>query len=395
MTLLLDHIKHQETIESASARNRLKVSSSSWQRMRLRAWSEVQEVLLKTSIPARCQCHAGGGIDQFAKAGEVLRSLYLARHFIEGGTGQSRGIGTTRCFRPSCSGSSRQDIQWTRFGLFDGRPRSDWRKSVTMKSIAVAAGRTGPPWRPDHRLGPAVLGQGRLATVDDWIAAIPQHVLAGTPGYVSGMPVRDCLGSSRCTSCFEQVFAQFVAQNDQAGGPVDVGECCALYPFSGGAATVGCVDREVSCASSRRHLVSLALRSRPRSLRLWRAHSCGGSRAARQKLVGQGHCPYRSAYGIGRPATRSLTGVVSGVDGQFGGGAQWPGTTLGRTSTPGAAPSLKILYCLSEALLASIEARADDCRRSVQEGLTCRAGRHPSLGWVAGCTRHSQQFVCR
>lgn len=68
---------------------------------------------------------------------------------------------------------------------------------------------------------------------------------------------------------------------------------------------------------------------------------------------------------------------------------------LERASKPNAAPSLKILYCLSEALLGSIEARVEDCRTAVQEGLALaeREGIHVWDGWLVAQEIHNCLFA--
>ena len=231
MTLLLDHIKHQETIESASAQES---PESIFQFLATHAFEglvrEVQEVLLKTSILPDVSVTLAVGLTNSPKAGEVLRSLP--------GSPLHRKAGRARAVVSVPPAVSSLPARAARDKIFSGRGSGSSTagrdpiggKSVTMKR-GIAQLRQAEDWTAMAARSspwPRGAGTGRPATVDDWIAAIPQHAFAGTPGYVSGMPVRDCLGILVMrTSCSNRCSRNLLRKTIRRG-PADRRMLCAV-----------------------------------------------------------------------------------------------------------------------------------------------------------------------
>ena len=105
-----------------------------------------------------------------------------------------------------------------------------------------------------------------------------------------------------------------------------------------------------------------------------------------------GHCPYLiritgSGAGYAIFLTESYLVWMIGLAEARNGFDSW-------RFDPGAAPSLKILYCLSEALLASIEARVMTVDAQC-EGLALaeREGIHLWDGWLVAQDIHNSLFL--
>ncbi|HNN42331.1 MAG TPA: BTAD domain-containing putative transcriptional regulator [Nitrospira sp.] len=402
VTLLLDHIKHQETIESASAQES---PESIFQFLATHAFEglvrEVQEVLLKTSILPDVSVTLAVGLTNSPKAGEVLRSLYLARHFIERRDEPEPWYRYHPLFRAFLL-----EQLATRYSVDEVRALRR-QAAIRLAEIghyeeSIAQLRQAEDWTAMAgqiiALAPAVLGQGRLATVDDWIAAIPQHVLAGTPW------LRFWHACSRLFKdphdahiMFEQVFAQFVAQNDQAGALLTWANVvrCILFQWRGLPRLDAWIARFRALHPEGTPYPSAEIEAQVAeamaSALVWRQPGNPETKNWLDKAIvltdrltgsGAGHAIFLTeSYLVW------MGNLAEARNGQV--------RLLERASTPGAAPSLKILYCLSEALLASIEARADDCRRAVREGLALaeREGIHLWDGWLVAQDIHNSLFA--
>lgn len=402
LTLLLEHMKHQHTLESATVDES---PESIFQFLATHAFEgfdqDVQEILLKTSILSDVSVTLAEGLTNSPKAGEVLRSLYLARHFIERRDEPEPWYRyhplfrafllerlATKCSVDEVRNLRRQAaIRLAEIGQYEAsiaqlRQAEDW---TAMAGQIIA-------------LAPAVLGQGRLATVDEWIAVIPQHVLEGNPW------LRFWHACSRLFKdphdahiMFELVFEQFVAQEDRAGALLTWTNVvrCILFQWKGLPRLDAWIKRFSALHPEGTPYPSSEIEAQV-------AEAMAGTLVWRQPANPETKDWLAKAI--------SLTDRISGAGaghaifltesylvwlGKLAEARNGQARLLERASKPGAAPSLKILYCLSEALLASIEARVDDCRSAVREGLALaeREGIHLWDGWLVAQDIHNSLFA--
>lgn len=402
LTLLLKNIENQQTLESASVDES---PESIFQFLATHAFEgldqDVQEILVKTSILSDISVTLAEGLTNSPKAGEVLRSLYLVRHFIERRDEPELWYRYHPLFRDFLL--ERLAARYSVDEVRNLRRQAAIRLAeVGQYEESIVQLRQAEDWTAMAgqiiALAPAVLGQGRLATVDEWISAIPKHVLEGNPWlrfwHACSRLARD---PHDAHTMFEQVFEQFVAQKDQAGTFLAWTNVvrCIFFEWRGLPRLDAWIARFRSLHPEGTPYPSSEIEAQVAEAMagalVWRQPGNSETKNWLDKAISLTDRLTGSGAGHAIFLTESYLVWVGNLAEARNGQAR----LLERASTAGAAPSLKILYCLSEALLASIEARAEDCRSAVRKGLelAAREGIHLWDGWLVAQDIHNSLFA--
>lgn len=362
---------------------------------------EIQRLLLQTSILSDITPVIAERLTDVSNAGALLASLHAGRYFTERREGPDPWYRYHSLFREFlltqlANRYELKDIQRLRqiaAGLLVEAGRRE--DGITML-------RDAEDWPAMSRqiiaLAPAVLGQGRLATVDEWISAIPKHVLEGNPWLRFWQACSRLFKNPHdAQKMFEQVFEQFVAHKDHAGALLAWTNLlrCILFQWRGLPRLDAWIERFGSlhseCTPYPNSEIEAQVAEAMASALVWRQPGNPETKVWLEKAISLGDRLTGSGAGHAIFLTESylvwLGDLVEARNGQT--------RLLERASKPGAAPSLRILYCLSEALLASIEARVDDCQRAVREGLSLaeREGVHLWDGWLVAQDIHNSLFA--
>lgn len=402
LTLLLEHIKNQHALGSASVGE---TSESIFHFLATQVFAgldqNVQEILLKTSILSDMSVTLAERLTNSPKAGEVLQSLHMARQFIERRHESEPWYRYHPLFREFLSMQLR--ARYSVEAVRSLRQQAALHLAETgQPEESISLLRQAEEWTVMARqiivLAPAVLGQGRLATVNGWISSVPKHVLVENPWLRFWHACcRLFIHPSEAQMMFEQVFEQFVAQKDQAGALLTWTNVvrCILFQWRGLPRLDPWIERFGSLhpegAPYPNSEIEAQVAEAMAGALVWRQPENPATKDWLEKAIFLSDRLTGSGAGHAIFLTESylvwLGNLAEARNGQT--------RLLEKASKPGAAPSLRILYCLSEALLASIEARVDDCRGAVREGLALaeREGLHVWDGWLVAQEIHNSLFA--
>ena len=362
---------------------------------------EVQVILLKASILSDMSVQLAERVTNSSRAGEVLRSLYSTRCFIERRHSAEPWYRYHPLFREFLlqqlvTRYSKREVQELR------RQAAIYLAEAGQHEESIELLRLAEDWmamgRQVSALAPVMLGQGRLATVDSWISSIPSEVVNGEAWLQFWLACsRMFLSPTEAQILFGKAFEQFLARQEQAGVLLAWTNLvrCILFQWSGLPRLDFWIDRfatihpegtpypspEIEAQVAEAMAGALVWR-RPANPETGYWLETAISLSDRLAGSGAGHAIFLTeSYLVW------LGNLVEARKGQ--------NRLLERASKPNAPPSLKILYCLSDALLGSIESRVEDCRRAVREGLALaeREGIHVWDGWLVAQEIHNCLFA--
>jgi LuxR family maltose regulon positive regulatory protein len=351
---------------------------------------DVQSLLLKTSLLPDITVPMAERLTNLSTAGEILASLHRGRYFTE------------RRYGPELS--YRYHPLFREFLLSQLTSKYELKEVQRLRQMAakllaeagheedsIAMLREAEDWPTMSRqiiaLAPTMLGQGRLATVDGWISSIPAGIALETPWLRFWHACsRMFINPSESQIIFEQVFEQFVGSGDQAGILLAWTNVirCILFQWRGLPRMDRWIERFASLKTNGAPYPSAEIEAHVAEAMagalVWRQPANPQTRHWLERAIYLNDRLTGSSAGHAIFLTESYLAWLGDFDGVRKGNERlWE-----RASKPGAAPSMKIVYCLGEAMLGWIEGRVEDCRAAVQEGLSlgAREGIHLWDGWL-------------
>lgn len=351
---------------------------------------DVQDILVKTSILSDMSVPLVQRATGFPKAGEVLQSLHAARCFIERRDKPEPWYRYHPLFREFLlrellTRYSQEEVRRLR------QQAAVYLAELGQHEESLALLRLAEDWMAMGRqiivMAPAVLAQGRFATVEQWIGSMPRDVVEQEAWlqfwWGCSRMFRDL---SAAKALFEQAFEQFIAQKESAGYLLAWTNIvrCILLQWKGLPRLDHWLDRFESLqpegAPYPSSEIEAQLAEAMAGALVWRRPESPRTRYWLERAIVLNNGLTGSVAGHAIFLTESYLAWLGDLDGVRNGNDR----LLERATRPGAAPSMKIVYYLGEAMLGWIEGRVEDCRKAVQQGLALgeREGIHLWDGWL-------------
>lgn len=398
IVLMLEHARGKDSVVSAQAEKTPEaVFHYLATEVMERLGPEMQSLLLKTSIFSDISVPMAERLTNLSNAGEMLSSLHASRYFTERRQGPELWYRYHPLFRE--------------FLLTQLANRYELREVQRLRQIAagllaeagraedsIAMLREAEDWPGMSRQiiaqAPALLGQGRLATVDGWISSMPATVVMETPWLHFWQACsRLFMNPSDAQIIFEQVFEQFVTQGEQAGALLAWTNLvrCILFQWKGLPRLDQWIDRFASLQPDGAPYPNAEIEAHVAEAMagalVWRRPAHPQTRYWLERAIDLNDRLTGSGAGHAIFMTESYLSWLGDLDGARKGNDR----LLERASKLGAAPSMKIVYYLGEAMLGWIEGRVEDCRTAVRDGLSLaeREGIHLWDGWLIFQSTHN------
>jgi LuxR family maltose regulon positive regulatory protein len=352
---------------------------------------DVQDFLLKTSLLSDISVPLASKLTNLSNAGEILSSLHRSRYFTERREGaESSNFRYHPLLREFLVTQLRHKYNLHAVQHL-GQISAGLLAEAGRQEEAIILLRDAEDWPEMSRqviaLAPAMLGQGRVATVEGWISSIPPTAVREFTWLRFWKACcRLFINPSEAHIIFEQVYEEFVAQGEQAGALLTWTNLvrCILFQWKGLPRLDQWIDRFASLQPDGAPYPNAEIEAQV-------AEAMAGA------LVWRRPENPKTRYWLERAITLTdrLTGSGAGHAifltesylawlGDIGGARKGNMRLLERASKPDTLPSMRIVYYLGEAMLGWIEGRTEDCRTAVRDGLSLaeREGIHLWNGWL-------------